>query len=202
MAFQQLVQRVNKCLPFASLSHVQTIESTELEVWISQGSRDKEEEAVPGAVPRTMSGLSSLSAWTLSFSELAACPSTYPSPPASRVAQHGALSICIKFIRLPSVYVAIMAAPSCCSSKSAYGLWGPGAGAAKARECSQWLTLAAGSHYEKTRVPRQLRISAFKINTSLIVSLFSLLNTICQFNLKLDKKKQTEADEIGMFSTF
>lgn len=77
---------INVCL-LASVSHVQNSESTGLEVWMSQGSGEKGEEAFPGAVPRTMSGLSGPSAWTLSFSELAAGPGTYPSPPASRAVQ-------------------------------------------------------------------------------------------------------------------
>ncbi len=77
---------INVCL-LASVSHVQISESTGLEVWMSQSSGEKGEEAFPGAVPRTMSGLSGPSAWTLSFSELAARPGTYPSPPASRAVQ-------------------------------------------------------------------------------------------------------------------
>lgn len=77
---------INVCL-LASVSHVQISESTRLEVWMSQSSGEKGEEAFPGAVPRTMSGLSGPSAWTLSFSELAARPGTYPSPLASRAVQ-------------------------------------------------------------------------------------------------------------------
>lgn len=76
------------------------------------------EEAVPGAVLRTMSGLSCLSVWTLSFWELAAYPGTFPPVVlASRAVQLQAVSICLKFIRLPSVYVAIIVASSCCCSK-------------------------------------------------------------------------------------
>lgn len=130
MAFFTIGSSVNKCLPFS------ICESTGLEVWMNRSGGEKGEEAFPGAVPRTMSGLSGPSTWTLSFSELAARPGTYPSPSASKLSSPGELSICAKFIRHPSVFVAIMAAPSCCSSKSAYGLWGPGAGAVEAFECS------------------------------------------------------------------
>lgn len=65
------------------------------------------------------------------------------SPRLPEPSSPGALSICAKFIRLPSVCVAIMAAPSCCSSKSSYGLQRPCTGAREACECSQlrlWLT--------------------------------------------------------------
>lgn len=44
------------------------------------------------------------------------------SPRLPELSSPGPLSICAKFIRLPSVCVAIMAAPSWCSSKGAHGL--------------------------------------------------------------------------------
>lgn len=158
--------------------HVQISESAGLEVWTSRGSREKEEEVFPRAEPGTMSGLSGLSARTLSFSELAAGPGTYPSPPwLPEPSSSGALSICSKFIRLPSVCVAIMAAPSCCSSESSYGFQRPCRGAAETL-----LTLADCSHHERTSPPSRSKsflISASSISTSSIMFPVCLLNPIC-----------------------
>lgn len=134
------------------LRHVQISESAGTELWMSQSSREKGEGFPRG---RTMSCLSGLSASAPSFSELAACPRTYQSLPAwlPELPSPRPLSICVKFIRLHSVCVAIMAAPSCRCSKRAYGLQRPCTDAAEACECSQLLTLADCSRGEKTSPP-------------------------------------------------
>lgn len=78
------------------------------------------------------------------------------SPRLPELFSPGPLSICAKFIRLPSVCVVIMAAPSCCSSKGAHeGAPKLCTDAAEACECSQLLTLADCSPPEKTSHPLQ-----------------------------------------------
>lgn len=114
------------------------------------------------------------------------------SPRLPELSSPGALSICAKFIRLPSVCVAIMAAPSCCSSKSAYRvLKGLALAMQQRSECSQlltWLWLTAPI-MKRPVSPLPHPISVSTISTPFIMSVCLLKPNFLNETLKLDKMK-------------
>lgn len=121
------------------------------------------------------------------------------SPPLPEPSSPGPLSICAKFIRLPSVCVAIMAAPSCCSSKRAHGLQSLAQTLQRrVSVLSYWLWLTA-LFLKRPVAPSHLWISEPSISTSFIMFTVCLLNYMCQRERAFPVKSHTARFCIPLF---
>lgn len=150
------VKSVQRLSLLACWSHIRVSGSAELEMLMSWGSRETVENTFCGWNIGGSSGQDSVrfvrpECINTKLFGIGRLPQELPiSPQLPELSSPGPLSICAKFIRLLSVCVAIMAAPSCCSSK---GPPKPCTDAAEVCVCSQLLTLADCSPPEKAPQP-------------------------------------------------